>query len=124
GCDPAQSSEAACSAQFIGAFGPKAYRRPLAAADTTLLNGVFGKGRMLGSDFASGIRAVIEVVLQSPQFLYKVELGQPASDVGPQFARPAPYEMANRLSYLFWGSMPDATLLAAAQQNKLGTKDE
>jgi hypothetical protein len=124
GCDPTKSSEAACSAQFIGAFGPKAYRRPLAAADTTFLNGVFTKGRMLGNDFASGIRAIIEVVLQSPQFLYKVELGQPAPDVGAQFARPSPYEMASRLSYLFWGTMPDAALVTAAQQGKLGTRDE
>jgi len=121
GCDPSKSSETACAQQFIAAFGPRAYRRPLLAADTTFLNDVFTKGRMLGGDFAGGIRAVIEVVLQSPQFLYRVEFGEPAADLAPELARPLAYEMANRLSYLLWGSMPDAPLLNAAAQGQLKT---
>ena len=51
-----------------------------------------------------------EVVLQSPQFLYRVEFGEAAPDVGAHIARPLQYEMANRLSFLFWGSAPDPTL--------------
>ena len=74
-------------------------------------------------DFAAGARAVIERILQSPQFLYRIELGE-AVDGNATLMRPTPHEMASRLSYLFWGSAPDQQLLDDAAAGKLRTKGE
>ena len=56
--------------------------------------------------FASGVEAVMTVMLISPQFLYRYEQGTPIA--GTQFAQLSSHEVASRLSYLLWGSMPDA----------------
>jgi hypothetical protein len=129
-CDPTVMAADACAAQFISAFGQRAYRRPLTPADTTLLTGVFNAGK--ATDFATGVRFVIETVLQSPQFLYRVEFGTTPSASTPTVAvtdgsSPNPsqivpldnWEMASRLSYLIWASMPDDQLFAAAAAGKL-----
>ena len=84
----------------------------------------FDTGLTLGGDFASGVRAVLEVALQSPEFLYRPELGQPAGATLPGLVRPTPHEMATRLSYLLWGSMPDAALDDAARSDTLQTKEQ
>jgi len=110
-CDPTVMAADACAAQFISAFGQRAYRRPLTPADTTLLTGVFNAGK--ATDFATGVRFVIETVLQSPQFLYRVEFGStptastptvPVADgSSPNPSQIVPldnWEMASRLSYL------------------------
>ena len=131
-CDPTTAGVDACGQQFIAAFGQRAYRRPLAAADTTLLTGVFNVGK--ATDFKTGVRLVIETVLQSPQFLYRIEYGRAPAASDPSIAvtdgsAPNPtqivrlddWEMASRLSYTLWGSMPDDTLFAAATAGKLST---
>ena len=66
-----------------------------------------------GGGFRYGVRVVIEWMLQSPQFLYRLEFGEPVENAAG-LMRPTPYEMATRLSYLFWGSAPDQPLLDAA----------
>jgi hypothetical protein len=124
GCDPATTGESACVDRFIRSFVPRFFRRAFEPDDATELGAVFTSGRQLGGDFASGVRAVVEVALQSPEFLYRVELGEPADPQMPQLGRPTPYEMATRLSYLLWGSAPDAMLLEAAAAGKLRTKEE
>jgi hypothetical protein len=129
-CDPTTAGVDACGQQFIAAFGQRAYRRPLAAADTTLLMGVFNVGK--ATDFATGVRLVVETVLQSPQFLYRIEYGRAPVASDPSIAvtdgsAPNPtqvvrlddWETASRLSYMLWGSMPDDTLFAAAAAGKL-----
>ncbi len=131
-CDSKVTGVDACGAQFIAAFGQRAYRRPLAAADTTLLTSVFNAGK--ATDFATGVRLVIETVLQSPQFLYRVEFGRAPTAADPTVpvtdnSAPSPtpvvplddWEMASRLSYLLWASMPDDQLLAAAAAGKLSS---
>ena len=123
GCDPA-AGEAACEQAFIRDFVPRVFRRAVAPDDATELGEVFAAGRRLGGDFASGVRAVVEVALQSPEFLYRVELGEPVGPAQPGLARPTPHEMASRLSYLLWGSTPDPTLLLAASQGSLRTRAE
>jgi len=123
GCDVAASGEATCAQKFIGAFVARAFRRPVDADDAADFGDVFAKGRAQGGDYASGIRAVIEVVLQSPEFLYRVEFGQPPDPARPNLGRPTPYEMAVRLSYLVWGSAPDDILTGAAARNELDTKE-
>jgi hypothetical protein len=125
-CDPAKLADAtaedACATQFISDFGKRAFRRPLSQEDATRLLGVYHAGRT-GNDFVTGIRYVMETVLQSPQFLYRVELALPP-DPGSELALLDGYEMATRLSYLLWSSTPDDALLAAADADQLKTPDQ
>jgi hypothetical protein len=115
-CAPA-SGDAACGAKFIDAWGKRAWRRPLDASEKTELGKVFTTA--MGSyGFTTAIQMVMEVMLQSPQFLYRVELGA----AGVQ--KLSPWETASRLSYLLWGSMPDAELFTAAENNQLGTPEQ
>ncbi len=113
-CDPAVKGDDACASQFVDAFGTRAFRRALTPDEHRALLGVFATGRTLGAvdaagqpvlPFIAGIELVIEAALQSPDFLYRTEVaGSSLSD----------FELASRLSYLLWGSMPDEALLAAA----------
>jgi hypothetical protein len=122
GCDPAQLGEDACAQSFLGRFLARAFRRPAEPPELAVYTAAFARGRELGGDFASGIRLVVERALQTPQFLYRVELGEPV-DAARLLARPGPYEMATRLSYLLWGSLPDQALFDAAAQGGLATKE-
>src|SRR5690606_5979722 len=70
--------------------------------------------------FETSLASVIEAMLQAPDFLYRPEFGEPdATD--PSLLRPTGYEMATRLSYLMWGTVPDDTLYAAAEAGELST---
>jgi hypothetical protein len=122
GCDPVVTGEEACRQQFLSSYLLRAFRRPPSAEEITAYGGAFTQGQTLGGDFASGVRAVVERSLQSPQFLYRIELGEPV-DAARNLGRPTAYEMATRLSYFLWGSMPDAALFDAAQQGKLNSKE-
>jgi len=116
-CDPVAIGENACAFTFIDRFAARAYRRPATADEIKRLRAVYDKARVDG-DFATGIRWVIEVILQSPQFLYRIE---PSIAETPQAKVVAVtgYEMASRLSYFLWGTSPDDVLLAAAQTGHL-----
>lgn len=118
GCDP---SSQACVDDFVREFGGHAYRRPLSDAEVGRMAGVFAWGRD-HIDVSDGVRMVLEVFLQSPDFLYRPELG--AEEVAPGVQKLTSYEMASRLSYLFLGSMPDDALLTKAAEGRLGTKEE
>jgi hypothetical protein len=120
-CDVAAQGEEACARAFIEDFGHRAFRRPLSEAESTALYGVYVTGKE-ATTHADGLRAVIEMALQAPQFLYRVELGAPLA--GQDVARPTSSEMATRLSYLLWGSMPDARLLDLAAQAQLETAEQ
>jgi hypothetical protein len=120
-CDPAVTGEAVCARQFAQSFGVKAWRRPLAAAELTRLMGVYNTARA-SSPFAASIQRMIEVFLQSPRFLYRVELG--VSESGTRALKLDSWEVASRLSYLLWESMPDAALIAAARAGELTTRDQ
>jgi hypothetical protein len=122
GCNPT-IDESTCASKFISDFGARAFRHPLDIAETSALVAMFAKGKQLGGTLNSAAQAVLELVFQSPQFLYRVELGEIA-DASRNLARPSPYEMATRLSYLLWGSLPDQALVDAARENRLATKSE
>ena len=123
-CDVGALGEATCAQRFIAAFIPRLFRRPLDADDAAEFTAVYAKGHDLGGTHASGVRAVIEVALQSPEFLYMVEFGEPLVPPQPGVGRPRPHEMATRLSYLLWGAPPDDGLTEAAAQDRLKTKDQ
>jgi hypothetical protein len=122
GCDPATAGEEPCRQTFIADFLRRAFRRPAAEADLAAYAQTFATGKTLGGDFASGVRAVVERSLQSAQFLYRVELGEPV-DAARNLARPSAHEVATRLSYLLWSSMPDQALFEAAEQGRLNTSE-
>jgi len=117
-CDVAAQGEEACARAFVADFGKKAFRRPLSEQEGTALYGVYVAGKE-GATHAAGLQAVIEMALQSPQFLYRLEVGVPVP--GKSVRRPTSSEMATRLSYLLWGSTPDARLLDVAAQQQLDT---
>ncbi|MEP6653219.1 MAG: DUF1592 domain-containing protein [Myxococcales bacterium] len=121
-CDVATGTETVCVKQFLQSFLALAFRRPVDATDMSDFDAIFAQGRMLGGSYASGIRAVVEVVLQSPEFLYLIEFGEPVDANRPGLGRPRPPEMAARISYLLWGSAPDDVLREAAAQDRLKTK--
>lgn len=122
GCDAVALGAEACAQQFIASFGKRAFRRPLTSDETALFTGQFSAG-LADGDFANGIQMVIETALQSPPFLYRVELGV-AAMAGETAVRLTDWETASRLSYLLWGSMPDDTLFSAAEQGKLTTRED
>ncbi len=108
------ATEESCARTFIEGFASRAFRRSLAAGEADELLALFRSLRALGgASFASASAGVIEAVLQAPDFLYRVEqapMGRLSGD-----------EMATRLSYFLWGSMPDDGLRAAARAGRLGT---
>jgi hypothetical protein len=114
------SADAACARQFIESFGKRAFRRPLSADDVTRYQGIYDKALAQGYDFETGIEWIVFAMLQSTEFLYRVELG---TAKGSDYA-PTPFETASRLSYLIWQSMPDQALLDAAEAGQLDSKEQ
>jgi hypothetical protein len=111
------SNESACVRTIVEKLVPKAYRRPLAAGEADEFVSLFQKVRETDT-FASAVAAVLEAFLQSPDFLYRVEFGAPdAGDASRK--RPTGPEMATRLSYFLWGTLPDAPLTTAAANGEL-----
>jgi hypothetical protein len=120
GCDPSPE----CAATFIDEFGLRAFRRPLLDEERTAFMTIYqaGPGKYeSGTDFEQGIALVVEAFLQSPSFLYRVELSAPAE--GSALVALNGYEIASRLSYMMWNSMPDDELLAAAEAGDLDTPE-
>ena len=107
-----------CAGAFARQFGRRAFGRPLDSEEVSRLVGVFEAGRE-GQDYASGIRLIIEAVLQSPGFLYATELGEGAPAAGDDTVRLTDYEVASRLSFLIAGARPDDLLLEVADRGGL-----
>jgi hypothetical protein len=118
---PAASAEAACLAQFVTSFMPKMFRRPLLATETSDLMALYQTARTtLALGFNDAIGVLIEASLQSPGFLYHWELDPGPAIKDGSVVKLGNYELASRMSYLLWGTMPDATLFAAAAAGQLG----
>jgi hypothetical protein len=122
-CTPASpADEAGCARQFVEQFGARAYRRPLVADEVSRLLAVYQQGRAaLMMPFAEAIGLTLEAMLQSSPFLYRWELGPQAPQVEGNVIRLGPYEVASRLSYFLWSSMPDKALFEAAAARALDT---
>jgi hypothetical protein len=117
-CSIAGNDEATCVRGFIQSFGERAFRGPVTDDDVTQLYTVFVAGR--AEDFRTGVELVLQTMLQSPRFLYRVEFGTGTDPVVPLSS----WEMASRLSYLFWNSMPDDQLILSAKGDELRTKPQ
>jgi len=128
-CTPTAATMATCLPQMLTTFMPKAWRRTVTAAEiataaavgTTVLASAQSSTATGGADPATtAVSAALQYVLMSPNFLYHVEIGSPA--IVPASSATTPlsnYEVASRLSYFLWSSMPDATLTAAAAAGQL-----
>lgn len=114
------ADEATRAREFVATFGMRAFRRPLTDAELEDYLVLFNRGPELYEDttgFAAGVRLVLEGMLQSPFFIYRVEGSEEiAGDVIPLDS----WEVASRLSYFLWNTTPDDTLLAAAAADELG----
>lgn len=119
-CD-ATAPDEACVRKFISALGQRAYRRTLEAADVNSLYGTYLLGKNLGG-VSAGIEYTLTHILQAPGFVYRLELGESASLGQPR--RLTSFEMASRLSYFLWGTMPDQTLLTVASAGQLTNRDQ
>jgi hypothetical protein len=123
GCDPAATAQQdACATNFIRNFGARAFRRTLDDARVAKYQSLYA-ARKAADGFTVAIELVMRAMLQSPYFLYRVELGS-GRTAGTPIVKLTPEETAARLSFLFWGSIPDAPLTQAAKEGKLGTTAE
>ncbi len=128
-CQGAASSDPACEADadaFIRDFGKHAYRRPLTDDEALAHLDLFRQGAALGDEPdspAAGLELVVQTMLQSPHFLYRVEFGAATPEHGDVVALTS-HEIASRLSYLLWNTMPDAALFEAADADQLRTREQ
>jgi hypothetical protein len=114
-CKPKSFDDAMCRERFLRDFGQRAFRRPLNAAELTRYSKLFVSESAKHKNFYDGAQVAIEVMLQSPNFLMRTENGADASL--------RPYEIASKLSYFIWNSMPDEELLRAAGRGDLSRPD-
>ncbi len=106
----------ACVSAWLPGFGRRAYRRPLTADEQSSLLATYDRGAADGLD--DGVQYLLTRVLMAPDFMYRVELGAPVPE-DSQIVRLSDWELASRLSYLLWQSMPDDELLDAADSGML-----
>ncbi len=121
GCDASTSGEEACASELARKLGRRAFRRTLTADDERALMTAYAAGRDGGSH-AEGIEVMLRAALQSPHFLYRLELTSPG-DARPQVPLSA-FEIATRLSFTLWGSGPDDSLLDAVERGELSDKPQ
>lgn len=115
-CDP--NSGPACVTKILTSLAHRAYRRPVSRADVAPLEGFVAMARKEGQTVEQGIQLAIQAILVSPHFLFRIERHPAPND--PQKVSPvSDVELASRLSYFLWSSMPDDTLLSLAEAGKL-----
>src|SRR5687767_15607579 len=108
-CKPRSAADANCALQFVRQFGLKAFRRPLTEAEVQRYSALLTREARKSGNFVNGAQLVVETMLQSPKFLFRLESG------------PQAYDIASRLSYFLWDSMPDDQLFRVAASGELGT---
>lgn len=107
-----------CASDFLTRFLALVYRRPVSDAELASYLELNDGSRSP----AEAIRAMVVVALSSPRFVHHVEIDGTASSSNPDLLHLSSYEIASRLSYTFWQTMPDAELFAAAEDGSLGTE--
>lgn len=115
------TADAACFGQIIGAFGARAWRRPLVDTEIARLTTLATDAVTAGEDATGAVKQVVKTMLTSVPFLYRIEL-----DSDPNSATPhalTGYELASRLSYLGWSSMPDDAMFGLAASGAILNND-
>ena len=113
--DAGPAAERACAAEILATLARRAYRRPATGDDVDLLLGFFDEGRADGG-FDQGVEMALRRLLVSPEFLLRVER-DPAGADGPY--RVSDLELASRLSFFLWSSLPDDELIETAARGEL-----
>ena len=121
GCMPQGVTDSACFKSFIERFGRLAWRQALTPAQLERETALASTLAQTFGNATDALRATTNALLQSPNFLYRLERGEPAGGAG--IWRFTASEMASRLSYFLTNSAPDDALLDAAEQGKLTTAD-
>lgn len=122
GCAPQSNADQACLSQFVGRFGRRAWRRALADEERAAYVALGEQAATAYSDFYQGAAFAAAGLLQSPNFIYQVEVGRPDPDDASRF-KLAGYEIATRLAFFLTGTTPKDELLAAAEAGELDTAD-
>jgi hypothetical protein len=120
-CRPtAAVEEPACAAEILARLATRAYRRPVqvGSGELELLLEFYGQGRAAGGDFETGIQYALSRLLVDPNFLYRFEREPPDIAAGAVYAI-SDLELASRLSFFLWSSIPDDELLAVAMEGQL-----
>jgi hypothetical protein len=118
-CRPLSAAEELpCATKIISELARKAYRRPLTSEDMEGLTGFYERARNKGGNFEEGIRSSLQAILASLDFVFKFEK-TPAGVKPGQTFRITDLELASRLSYFLWNTMPDEILIDLATQGKL-----
>jgi hypothetical protein len=112
----------ACVTQVLTTFTRRAWRRPPAPAELDELQGLVALAVSEGDDVETGVKLALRAALVSPSFVYRIELDPDPASKSPH--RLTDWELASRLSYFLWSSMPDDELLAAAERGDLADEDE
>jgi hypothetical protein len=119
-CRPSNAEqEGPCAKEILATLMRRAYRRPVTAADQEWVLGFYQQGRRAGR-FEDGIELALRRILTSPQFLVRAER-EPENTAPGQPYRITDLELASRLSFLLWSSIPDDELIEVASQNELHT---
>ena len=121
-CEPAGTTDAACTEEFVRAMGLRLFRRPLTGPETARYVAVANRAATTLDDFYAGLEFALAGLLQSPRFLFRIELGEPAEG-DSSIRRYSDWEMASRLSYVLWNTAPDEALLDAAARGELVADD-
>ncbi|HKO90497.1 MAG TPA: DUF1592 domain-containing protein, partial [Polyangiaceae bacterium] len=120
-CTPSGSDGGACLGTFFRDFGTRAFRRPLSSSEQDGLRRAYQRARTLGESELGALEHVTVAMLASASFLYRSELDASAA---PGQTRPLDgYELASRLSYFVWSTLPDAELLTLAESGELLQSD-
>ncbi len=121
-CTPESLEDSACLGEVVSRFGRRAFRRQLTDEELSRWVAIGKQAAVAYDDFARGAGFALAGMLQSPQFLYLVEVGEPDPE-DPTRARLTGLELASRLSYFLTGAPPDEELLNAAEEGALHTDD-
>jgi hypothetical protein len=118
-CRPtSETEEPACAAEILSKLARQAFRRPVTPEDIEAPLSFYEAARAQGGDFDAGIRAAVARTLVSPWFLFRVETNSPDVPPGSNY-RISDIELASRLSFFLWSSIPDEELLSVAEQGQL-----
>jgi len=112
------SEETPCATRIVTQLARQAFRRPLNSEDLEGLMTAYGEGRKTGGDFESGIRMALEAILVAPDFVFRFEQQSASAKPGQNY-RISDLELASRLSYFLWSTLPDDELIRVATQGVL-----
>ncbi len=117
-CRPeAANEEEACAEQIIAALARRAYRRPINAEDLPQFLELYRQAAMQGG-FEAGVRMALQKILVSPEFIFRMEFDPADAEPGGAYAV-SDLELASRLSFFLWSSIPDDELLTIAEEGRL-----